>query len=144
MVVINYALRKTCRNVKKLFLRARLNAALTTHITEKGEVKRLVISYGSQLREADIAYFPTPMCNEILEECPNVLCSWPCSSKEGAGGLDKFMLLAPRIHEMKWSERKFRQLHSNANSEQFEAAFSLMVNLKGCQVDLFDNSSLLT
>lgn len=44
--------------------------------------------------------------------------------------LDKFILLAPRIEELKVDRVLFRWFYSNTKRERFEASLCSLVNLK--------------
>lgn len=61
--------RTDCRKLRKITLRTGKT------IPQVPEFKNLLISYGAQLEEADLSYFSTAACAELVTQCPNVLCS---------------------------------------------------------------------
>lgn len=127
-------LRKSCLNLRRIFLRA---SERPDELLEKQEVKRLLMSRGKKLKVADLVLFPTSMCEEILDKCPNVLCNWIALTHHeflDRNKLRKFVLLAPRVQEIMVENRMFPWVDSVTNREKFRDALLSMANLKTCFV----------
>lgn len=80
------------------------------------------MSYGTQLVEADLCDLPTAMCEEIVTECPNVLCTW--HNAAGFQSLEKFIVLAPRIENLMLGEGELKWLDFASDRERIEAALT--------------------
>lgn len=90
------ALRISCQNVRNIALSSyHLNGWMMPKV--EVETKKLLISYGTQLRRTDLQEMPITTIEDVLHECPYVRCDYRLDKRDTSEELYKFAMLVPRI-----------------------------------------------
>lgn len=116
------ALGTSCRKVQKKSLDANEMDFKAWSDVPEAEEARLFISYGKQVREAELFHFPTAMCEVILGRCMNARCKWTSKKASCSDVLNKFTVRVPRLKSINFSEMESEWLESTTEREQLEVA----------------------